>query len=359
MLDRVKDAVKGRAKRLLRQGDQSEPSSPEQESFASNNAREVNGDPKTAPQTSQQLPIRNSNPAHNGARGLPNTDRGSHLAAAEAYTPSAYSPASTPGLREHPAVHPSTAEHLVPRAPTTADPRGSHTAPMIPPLNFVDDRSSTSSESSVSDSRKSSQHAIEKHQIPERTSSKRQAHLLHDQLYKSSPIGVAQKDPQISTVGTIQLGDKPGEPNPFALQRSDVTVDQLQSNLANLTVNPSENDKSVMSTAIAKADSKAKDLRTTFDAVYGHIDVDFDHTVHQEKAVTHEEIKPHVHTIIEPKRTRSYHYHEHNTIIQPIADPDPPTVLPAQHWAQHRITGEIFKIPDELGRQLTELEEKK
>ncbi|KAL7903118.1 hypothetical protein HDV63DRAFT_112804 [Trichoderma sp. SZMC 28014] len=46
-----------------------------------------------------------------------------------------------------------------------------------------------------------------------------------------------------------------------------------------------------------------------------------DHTIHPRPAVVHEEIAPHVHTIYEPTRTRSFHLHEHRTLIQPIVDP--------------------------------------
>jgi len=79
--------------------------------------------------------------------------------------------------------------------------------------------------------------------------------------------------------------------------------------------------------------------------------VDFDRTVHNQEPVVHETIRPHVHTIYEPKRSLSIHHHEHRTLIQPIKDPNP-TILPEQHWLQDDKTGEIYRIPDELGRQL-------
>lgn len=46
-----------------------------------------------------------------------------------------------------------------------------------------------------------------------------------------------------------------------------------------------------------------------------------DHSIHPRSAVVHEEVTPHVHTIYEPTRTRSFHIHEHRTLIQPIVDP--------------------------------------
>lgn len=95
------------------------------------------------------------------------------------------------------------------------------------------------------------------------------------------------------------------------------------------------------------------DIKTEFDRVQEQPDIYFDHVTHMRNEVTHEEIKPHLHTIYEPQRTVSYHYHEHRTVIQPIIDPEP-KVLPEQHWAQDHRTGEIFKIPDELGRKLDE-----
>ncbi|KAF4964924.1 hypothetical protein FSARC_7196 [Fusarium sarcochroum] len=79
--------------------------------------------------------------------------------------------------------------------------------------------------------------------------------------------------------------------------------------------------------------------------------LDFDRTVHNQEPVVHEHVRPHVHTIYEPKRTRSIHYHEHKTLIQPIKDPNP-TILPEQHWLQDDKTGEIYRIPDELGKKL-------
>jgi hypothetical protein len=79
--------------------------------------------------------------------------------------------------------------------------------------------------------------------------------------------------------------------------------------------------------------------------------LDFDRTVHNQEPVVQEVVKPHVHTIYEPKRTLSIHHHEHRTLIQPIKDPNP-TILPEQHWLQDDKTGEIYRIPDELGKQL-------
>ncbi|KAL4729247.1 hypothetical protein ACLX1H_003661 [Fusarium chlamydosporum] len=79
--------------------------------------------------------------------------------------------------------------------------------------------------------------------------------------------------------------------------------------------------------------------------------LDFDRTVHNREPVVEEHIRPHIHTIYEPKRTLSIHEHEHRYLIQPIKDPNP-TILPEQHWLQDDKTGEIYRIPDELGKQL-------
>ncbi|ENH73981.1 hypothetical protein FOC1_g10011302 [Fusarium oxysporum f. sp. cubense race 1] len=79
--------------------------------------------------------------------------------------------------------------------------------------------------------------------------------------------------------------------------------------------------------------------------------LNFDRTIHNRDPVVQEHVRPHVHTIYEPKRTRSIHYHEHRTLIQPIKDPNP-TILPEQHWLQDDKTGEIYRIPDELGKKL-------
>ncbi|KAM0087075.1 hypothetical protein ACKRZS_000612 [Fusarium odoratissimum] len=79
--------------------------------------------------------------------------------------------------------------------------------------------------------------------------------------------------------------------------------------------------------------------------------LNFDRTIHNRDPVVQEHVRPHVHTIYEPKRTRSIHYHEHRTLIQPIKDPNP-TILPEQHWLQDDKTGEIYRIPNELGKKL-------
>ncbi|KAF4464609.1 hypothetical protein FALBO_8561 [Fusarium albosuccineum] len=79
--------------------------------------------------------------------------------------------------------------------------------------------------------------------------------------------------------------------------------------------------------------------------------VDIDHAVHHRAPVIQEQIRPHVHTIYEPRRTRSIHHHEHRKLIQPIIDPNP-TILPEQHWLQDEQTGELYRIPDELGEKL-------
>lgn len=100
-----------------------------------------------------------------------------------------------------------------------------------------------------------------------------------------------------------------------------------------------------------KAEPKDLDEDLELDCVHTHHDIDFDHTIHNRSAVFHEDVSPHTHTIYEPQRTRSIHYHEHRTFFQPIIDPNP-TIQPERHWAQDRATGQIFKIPDELGRSL-------
>ncbi|KAF5669018.1 hypothetical protein FHETE_5110 [Fusarium heterosporum] len=79
--------------------------------------------------------------------------------------------------------------------------------------------------------------------------------------------------------------------------------------------------------------------------------LNFDRTIHNQEPVVEEHIRPHVHTIYEPKRTLSIHHHEHRTLIQPIKDPNP-TILPDQHWLQDDKTGEIYRIPAELGKKL-------
>ncbi|CAI4213469.1 unnamed protein product [Parascedosporium putredinis] len=82
------------------------------------------------------------------------------------------------------------------------------------------------------------------------------------------------------------------------------------------------------------------------DSVQHHVE----YTTETRDPVTHEVIKPEVHTIYEPRRTRSIHFHEVKTVYQPIIDPEP-TVLPEQHWIQDD-TGKMYKISEELGKKL-------
>lgn len=50
---------------------------------------------------------------------------------------------------------------------------------------------------------------------------------------------------------------------------------------------------------------------------------DWDHAIHSNPPIVHEEVKPHVHTVYEPHRTRTIHFHEHRYIYQPVIDPTP------------------------------------
>ncbi|KAK2593079.1 hypothetical protein QQS21_009209 [Conoideocrella luteorostrata] len=45
-----------------------------------------------------------------------------------------------------------------------------------------------------------------------------------------------------------------------------------------------------------------------------------DYTIHNRTPVIEENIYPHVHTVYEPRRTRSIHFHEHFLHLQPIVD---------------------------------------
>lgn len=72
-------------------------------------------------------------------------------------------------------------------------------------------------------------------------------------------------------------------------------------------------------------------------------DTDWDYTLHTRPPVIQQDIRPHVHTIYQPRRTRSIHYHEHRYIYQPIIDTDQHH-LPEQHWIQDETTGRMFPI---------------
>ena len=72
-------------------------------------------------------------------------------------------------------------------------------------------------------------------------------------------------------------------------------------------------------------------------------DADWDYTLHTRPPVIQQEVRPHVHTIYQPRRTRSIHYHEHRYIYQPIIDTGQHH-LPEQHWVQDETTGRVFPI---------------
>ncbi|KAH7275782.1 hypothetical protein FSOLCH5_005496 [Fusarium solani] len=201
----------------------------------------------------------------------------------------------------HPAVHPLAADPA-PRTPRLERPK--------PGLDFaspVENRSHHSSKASDASSRL----AMQQTDRERRLSHSADPEDLHDRL--SRPAITQETDPPTTK---------------HLLQDSDMTQ-EAQYELVNDQVLAATNDEAGFR------------LQNT---------VDIDHTVHPRTPVVHEQIKPHVHTIYEPKRTRSIHHHEHRTYIQPIADPDP-TILPEQHWLQTE-TGEMYRIPDELGRKL-------
>ncbi|KKY29136.1 hypothetical protein UCRPC4_g00168 [Phaeomoniella chlamydospora] len=74
-------------------------------------------------------------------------------------------------------------------------------------------------------------------------------------------------------------------------------------------------------------------------------------TSHHRPAVTHATMHPKTHTIYEPHRTRSFHVHEHRTVIQPIIDPEP-KILPEKHYIRDEKTGKIWRIGTEEGKML-------
>lgn len=69
------------------------------------------------------------------------------------------------------------------------------------------------------------------------------------------------------------------------------------------------------------------DLNVNLDVGRSQPDVSVDTVTHSRPAVTHEEIKPHVHTVYHPVRTRSIHIHEHRFLIQPIVVPASPAEI--------------------------------
>lgn len=80
---------------------------------------------------------------------------------------------------------------------------------------------------------------------------------------------------------------------------------------------------------------------------------DWDYTIHTRPAIIQEEVKPHVHTIYQPRRTRSIHFHEHRYIYQPIIAPDP-HVLREQHWLQDETSGTMVQLTGGQGADAVE-----
>lgn len=224
---------------------------------------------------------------------------------------------------QHPAIRPLSVLP-VPRSPTTAEP----------PPQFVSSLPSSITRHKKPDSTGSSSSACSQTTHP----------TTHECLDpgKSEFLARPHLDHHHSChVEPLRLSHEEIVPD----HERDVTnPEQLHYKLANLGLDDSAQEQAYPRTLLPNTDLEPVEYRK-------HAEVDFDHTVHNREAVTHETIKPHVHTIYEPKRTRSIHVHEHKKYTQPIVDPEP-TVLPAQHWAEDHRTGKVFTIPDELGREL-------
>ncbi|KAI9151496.1 hypothetical protein HJFPF1_08700 [Paramyrothecium foliicola] len=91
------------------------------------------------------------------------------------------------------------------------------------------------------------------------------------------------------------------------------------------SAHPAEDSREPSSSQQA-APPKADDGRlepAPYHELHNEPEEDVDYTLDTRKPVTHEVIKPHVHTIYEPRRTRSIHFEEHRYYIQPILDPNP------------------------------------
>ncbi|CAM1505719.1 Fc.00g113560.m01.CDS01 [Cosmosporella sp. VM-42] len=408
MLDRLKDSVHKQAKRLSRHSVFNPHSESEQQSSTANNGHEISGKggysdhpaihpltagpPAPRPATAQN-PNSNPNPIHEREHAFEK---------------------STEDFAEHPAIHPLTTEPS-PRTPhfeTPYSPLSSSAAPSHP----NEDRGSTSSEIIAAIPHPpSSRPTIKNHKVPEGTISKKgwtlareeypyiprkavpQPNTEYTQLNgmrrwsngslvpdckvpteeqthhnvsreKHAPVGgdvsstsSRQDEEGLKASRYTQLNSKDEGPHDSLAHDCDICQDgQLHHKLSSggefcHHKYPALQSSDQGREALAVLEPTSQNLSThvtKYDSVRKYDNVDFDHTAHNRPAVTHEEVKPHVHTIYEPHRTRSIHYHEHKDVIQPVIDPDP-EILPEQHWAQDHNTGKVFRIPDELGKELS------
>ncbi|KAM0268020.1 hypothetical protein ACHAPA_005368 [Fusarium lateritium] len=366
MASRLKNAIKKRASRLFHKDKES--ADPEgSDSLPSDNRNSLNAQSRT----SQSRHRKSLSALSRSSKTDPH--HGSEIPQAQAQPGVAAQ--NTGNLHAHPAVQPLESE-LTPRTPGLERPR-----PTFLPGDSVDSYAEGNSHSNegldASSHQAPQQHAVERenaqHTTTQHTTSSHSADadelerrlsrlavspggnelpeieldpltpfdLVEDvspDQSKLSRLAIAQEGPEYATTHMKPLS-----------QESDVNLESNTNPEANINQN-----LEAIHPRDAEFERINEQVRAGTDGEANfHLQnsLDFDRTVHNQEPVVEETIKPHIHTIFQPKRTVSTHYHEHRTIIQPIKDPNP-TILPEQHWLQDDKTGEIYRIPDELGKKL-------
>lgn len=349
MLNNLKNAVNKRAKRVFRDRDQKHNYASELERLSPVNGQGTNGAAKSRLQPSQQEPVQR--PSQDG----PKLDIPGHPVATQAKT----SHNSAQGNLAHPGVDQLTAETGVSKGERLRESLSAITR---------DQRFGNSNFSPEITITAPLERPI---QVPStylavvETPPKEEEHICGG--CGTSPLIAAIEDAQKTDLGHMQSTDEAlassmnnlhfvEQRKKFPTKESQIIDEErLHRDLSSGKVydphGEMDND-SGQDTAM----KNVFEWDLFLDSLQNNPNVTIDHTVHNMPVITQEEIHPQVHTIYEVQRTRSIHFHDYTTTIEPIADPKP-TILPTQHWAQDSDTGQIYRISDEQGRRMMEAAE--
>ncbi|KAF5023166.1 hypothetical protein F66182_4780 [Fusarium sp. NRRL 66182] len=368
MAGRLKNAIKKRASRLFHR-DQVPAHAEGSASLPSDNRNSLN-----APTEEKQTRHRKSlSLASKSSKTEPNN--GPEIAQASVAQPAAKTQ-DTNNYLAHPAIQPLAAD-LTPRTPRLERPRPGLQSEYAGVLDVGHNHDHNESHD-TSSRRASKQHAIEQQDTQHtmyNTKESSRSPDSEDLESRLSQLALSQDGSELPEIDIAPLTpfDLTDEISPTQARLSRLAIAQEGPEHPETHIEPFIQESSVNREANANQEASLnRELEAIHarDAEFERINeevgadrsgeanfhlqnsLDFDRTVHNQEPVVHEHIRPHVHTIYEPKRTRSIHYHEHKTLIQPIKDPNP-TILPEQHWLQDDKTGEIYRIPAELGKKLS------
>ncbi|KAM0299775.1 hypothetical protein HYE67_005936 [Fusarium culmorum] len=361
MAGRLKDAIKKRASRLLHRNRDGAKDTPEgADSHPSNNRNSLN------------YSSRKSQPGHRKSLSL--LSRSSKTEPKNCHVlHQTQAPESTNGYQAHPAVQPLDAD-LQPKTPRLERQR--------PGIKSDDsDDQSTDGNAQGSDYFEGSSSQAAQHYQPKQEKANRPT---HQSTRPANSPDAAELERRLSRLAVSRQGTElpeidiaPLTPfeyvekvDPVQAKPSRLAIGQDGPEKASTHIEPlsQESDVNLHSNASQEVKHSLEAIHprdAEFDRINKEVQagtdgeanfhlqnsLDFDRTIHNQDPVVHESIRPHVHTIYEPKRTLSIHHHEHRRVIQPIKDPNP-TILPDQHWLRDDTTGEFYRIPAELGKQL-------